>query len=311
MVLRFSVCAGRRPRHEQVADDVPWRVVDVFVTEGEVCIGRRPGCGIELPFPQVSAAHARILRGDGGYRVEDLGSANGTWLGDRRLSSGAPWPIASGDILDLAGVHVRFDGELTSHADAAKETTETLARRLMHDVFSACPPGEPIRLVGVDGPGAGRTLALSALDRSMTVGRGDGCDLVLRDEDVSREHAAFERSTAGVLVRDLGSKNGVSVQGHVLDTVRRLRDGDHVRVGQTTFRFDDPEDRYLRQVQDAVGEGAAAVAVAGDAQIPGVFARQATSANPPQREWLPAVATAVGVLVLLWLAVLVLALAFG
>jgi pSer/pThr/pTyr-binding forkhead associated (FHA) protein len=304
MVLRFSVCAGRRPRHEQVVDDGPWRVIDVAVAEGEVRIGRKPGSGIELPFPQVSATHLRVIGDKTGFRVEDLGSANGTWLGDRRLSTRKPRPIAPGDILDVAGIRVRFDGELPTHAAAAGEDTETFARRLLNDVFSACPPGEPIQLVGIDGPGAGRTLAFSPIERSMTVGRGETCDVVLRDEDVSREHAAFERDSAGVSVRDLGSKNGVIVQGQVLDAVRRLRDGDHVRIGQTMFRFDDPEDRYLRQVRQAIDQPPAA---APEASV----ASEAASAKPPARQWLPAVATAVGILVLLWLVVLVLALAFG
>jgi hypothetical protein len=50
-------------------------------------------------------------------------------------------------------------------------------------------------------------------------------------------------------VRDLGSKNGVELDGERIVDVARLRDGQLVVVGSTRLRLDDPEDRYLRQMQ--------------------------------------------------------------
>jgi predicted component of type VI protein secretion system len=74
--------------------------------------------------------------------------------------------------------------------------------------------------------------------------------LVVPDDDISREHAEFERRWDGVFVRDLDSKNGVLLMGERLAGERRLSDGDVLRLGQTTFRLEDPEDRYLRQLQE-------------------------------------------------------------
>ena len=54
------------------------------------------------------------------------------------------------------------------------------------------------------GPLRGQSLALALPDRPYRVGRSPDCDLVLPDDDVSREHAAFERRWQGVFVRDLG-----------------------------------------------------------------------------------------------------------
>jgi pSer/pThr/pTyr-binding forkhead associated (FHA) protein len=82
------------------------------------------------------------------------------------------------------------------------------------------------------------------------VGRASTCALVLADEDVSREHAAFERRWSGVEVRDLGSKNGIEVDGVRVEVTARLRDGQVVLVGNTRLRCEDPEDRYLRQMQE-------------------------------------------------------------
>ena len=53
-------------------------------------IGRSTDCQLILDDDYVSTRHARIYRSDGGYLVEDLGSTNGTYLNNERLSSPAP-----------------------------------------------------------------------------------------------------------------------------------------------------------------------------------------------------------------------------
>ena len=50
-------------------------------------------------------------------------------------------------------------------------------------------------------------------------------------------------------MRDLGSKNGVIVDGQRIDGPWRLHDGDKVILGNTELRIEDPEDRYLRRMQ--------------------------------------------------------------
>jgi pSer/pThr/pTyr-binding forkhead associated (FHA) protein len=100
--------------------------------------------------------------------------------------------------------------------------------------------------------------------------------LVVPDDDISREHAEFERRWDGVFVRDLGSKNGVLLMGERVASERRLSDGDVLRLGQTTFRLDDPEDRYLRQLEEVEGR-------AGQAVTAGAGAGPAPSGGPDGR----------------------------
>jgi pSer/pThr/pTyr-binding forkhead associated (FHA) protein len=93
-------------------------------------------------------------------------------------------------------------------------------------------------------------------DRRYLAGRANGCDLVLSSEHVSREHAAFVRRWDGVVVFDLGSSNGVLVNGHPIAGDLKLADGDRIDVGPVVLRLTDPEDRYLRRMERLASEPA-------------------------------------------------------
>ena len=78
-----------------------------------------------------------------------------------------------------------------------------------------------------------------ALARAVTrIGRGDDTDLRIDDPGISRHHAELRRSGGDVTVVDLGSTNGVVVDGQRVDG-HRLRDGAQVRLGSTTMTFHD------------------------------------------------------------------------
>jgi pSer/pThr/pTyr-binding forkhead associated (FHA) protein len=292
------------------------RWVEIPCETGEVVIGRHAGATIELPFSVVSGRHARLFHVDDSYRIEDLGSANGTWLGGRRLLSNVSEVIAVGETIGIAGIDVVFEGELPcAGQNPLPESTATLSRRLVHDIFETCPPAECARLVVLEGPAQGRELVLAALGRAFLIGRGNHCDLALQDDDVSREHAALERSADGIVARDLGSKNGVEVQGQRIAGPRHLCDGEIVRVGETYLRVIDPEQRYLRQMQEADAH------LIADSVTPLLEAKPTIGANllaghpsatvPVRQSRMPVVAVAMATTVLLSLLSLVLALAFG
>ena len=57
----------------------------VALKDLELVIGRRSDCGLVLEGPDVSKNHARVVEAEEGYILEDLGSANGTFLNGRRI----------------------------------------------------------------------------------------------------------------------------------------------------------------------------------------------------------------------------------
>ncbi len=68
------------------------------------------------------------------------------------------------------------------------------------------------------------------LDRDrITIGRAPDCDIVILERQVSRYHVRIERDGEGYLLRDLGSKNGTTVNDEpVRGQPYRLRDGDEI-----------------------------------------------------------------------------------
>ena len=83
----------------------------------------------------------------------------------------------------------------------------------------------------------GRELLLNSAP--LTIGRSAQNDLGLGgDEFASARHARFEPRRDGVWVEDIGSTNGTYVNGARLESARKLKPGDVVRIGETDFRFD-------------------------------------------------------------------------
>jgi len=66
---------------------------------------------------------------------------------------------------------------------------------------------------------------------ALTVGRSPDNDWVLDDTSISRRHARFEWDGDGLSVRDLGSKNGTSLNGAALLEPARVRPGDQLILG--------------------------------------------------------------------------------
>lgn len=76
-----------------------------------------------------------------------------------------------------------------------------------------------------------------ALSRATTrIGRGTEADLRIDDPGISRQHAELRRSGGDVTVVDLGSTNGVVVDGERVAQAR-LRDGSRIMLGNTTVVF--------------------------------------------------------------------------
>lgn len=63
------------------------------------------------------------------------------------------------------------------------------------------------------------------------IGRSTECQLSLDDPLVSRRHAVLNVESGGAAIQDLGSRNGVYVNGRKIDGSAPLADGDRITIG--------------------------------------------------------------------------------
>ena len=71
------------------------------------------------------------------------------------------------------------------------------------------------------------------------IGRSRECDIVLQDSNVSRRHAEIRPTGGdGWTIADLGSTNGVKVNGRAIATATPLQAGDQIAVGTVDVRFE-------------------------------------------------------------------------
>jgi hypothetical protein len=95
----------------------------------------------------------------------------------------------------------------------------------------ARPAGPRLRLVD----GGGRQFPLGV--GSTVIGRGDQTHLRLLDVGMSRRHARLDYDGTQVVLTDLGSTNGTTVNGQRISAVA-LNAGDLIQLGTTTLRLE-------------------------------------------------------------------------
>jgi pSer/pThr/pTyr-binding forkhead associated (FHA) protein len=87
---------GRRGKPSKVLVlDEKGRKIGSHRLGGTIQIGRAPSCQIRLDDTYISQLHAKISDRNGSWVVEDLGSTNGTYLNQRKLS--VPTELSPGD----------------------------------------------------------------------------------------------------------------------------------------------------------------------------------------------------------------------
>jgi hypothetical protein len=96
--------AGTRPGRPSA--QVIWDDKAFVLAEGENILGRDEAARVCLDWPGVSRQHARIVVAGGKATLEDLGSKNGTFLREERIT--APTPLADGESFRLGRLLLEF-----------------------------------------------------------------------------------------------------------------------------------------------------------------------------------------------------------
>lgn len=188
----------------------------VRLPEGATRMGRAEDNEVVLADVGVSRRHAQVYVSRTEVTVEDLGSGNGTYYNGYRVQSQA---IQDGDevVVDPFVLQFRIRGKGQARSDAAPR------------------PATQANLEVVVGTGlAGTNYPITS--RGLSIGRSEDRDVVIPDPAASRHHAQISMQGADYVLRDMGSSNGIYVNG-VRVRECTLADGDMLRIGNTEMRF--------------------------------------------------------------------------
>ncbi|MAG57287.1 MAG: hypothetical protein CMJ83_13420 [Planctomycetes bacterium] len=190
-------------------------------------LGRTSHNDIALKVAEASRHHCKFIEEKGSWHVEDLGSSNGTQVNGRKVSK---FELQDGDVIQIGNVSLRFlDMEVESSEPDVEWGEDEISLDDEHFLVlgGAKREGEVVKLP----------------DGRITIGRNAKHPIVLKDKSVSGDHAEIVRDGATVTVKDLGSSNGIYVDGRKV-TEMELRSGDVVRFGAIpcTYGLGDPAD---------------------------------------------------------------------
>jgi hypothetical protein len=103
---------------------------------GSITLGRRADNHIVIDDPMISRHHARITQQGSAFLLEDMGSANGTWVNNVRITS--PVSLRPGDLIGLSQEVLLV---LSDQPQADETMYDASARRV--SVPAAVPPSPP------------------------------------------------------------------------------------------------------------------------------------------------------------------------
>jgi len=79
-----------------------------FLNQEQMIIGRDPAADISIVDQGISRKHARVAKKDGKVQLFDLGSANGTFINDKKIAPNEPNTLAKEDMIKLGSSILKF-----------------------------------------------------------------------------------------------------------------------------------------------------------------------------------------------------------
>jgi hypothetical protein len=128
------------------------------------------------------------------------------------------------------------DGAATPDAPASEPAPG------MTQIYQSGPPTAPAAALDLEAVATRAFLVNGADRRELTgdravIGRSRECDVQIADPNVSRQHAELRREGGGFVIVDLGSTNGIEVNGRRVKRAT-LEPGDRISIGQTDLVFE-------------------------------------------------------------------------
>lgn len=173
------------------------------LVKSKVVLGRSSSCDIQLPYSTVSGMHCELEYHDGFWSVRDLGSRNGLRVDGVPHQQCRLFPRARLEIAQCRFV-IAYQAQQSPAPLACNQQAEPLRHRESSSSYRTT-------LGELDPCGGGHSIRLTK--PTLIVGRSRECDIAVCDSTVSSRHCQLEFKNEYWFVTDLGSRNGVRVNG--------------------------------------------------------------------------------------------------
>jgi type III secretion system YscD/HrpQ family protein len=232
-----------------IAEEGPLAGLIVRFEEGEEWIlGRDPDeVAIVLEDPMVSRKHVICRLTAEGYILENLSSVNPVTQNGKVITE--PVLLREGDILQIGSTFFRFSEKTPSFVEPYEEAhlpmeeAEVIEEKEDLSSVNVEAMGEIRWLLKViSGPNSGAEFAMHR-GSSYILGKDPNlCDIVFQDLSVSRQHARLVVDDENqIFIEDLGSRNGVLINGELITDKRPISSQDLISLGTTSFLMIDRE----------------------------------------------------------------------
>ena len=229
-VVILSTCVislfRKRPRlHKlaQLVDQNNGKVIDI--DRWETSIGKSKSNDIVFPMPNVSRYHAVIAKKRKEWVITDTFSKTGVEVNGEKIDTSCV--ISDGDIITIGEIPLKFlcaealsaesKSQMRNEANELKKNNKNIAYAVLVDVKTH----RPVYLRSKD----------------VLIGRGDECDIQIKIDTVSSQHARIHLTSHGWALSDLNSHNGTKLNGRYISQPQLIFDEDLVTFGDRVFIF--------------------------------------------------------------------------
>ncbi|MFI5334536.1 MAG: type III secretion system inner membrane ring subunit SctD [Chlamydiales bacterium] len=217
-----------------IAEEGPLTGVILPFEEGEEwVIGRDPDAAtLVLEDPMVSRRHVIVHATSEGYLLENLSSVNPATQNGKLVTESVL--LHEGDILQIGSTFFRF----TTKKPIYEEEMGGIAPSFEKGLDDAALESTETRwlLKVITGPNAGAEFAMRKGGTYIVGKDPNACDIIFHDLSVSRQHAKLNvDDEENIFIEDMGSRNGVLVNGEPITEKHQISSQDLVALGTTTF----------------------------------------------------------------------------
>ena len=215
-------------------------IKEMPLSQDTLTIGRKEGNDLVIDNQAVSGFHARILREDQDFVIEDLNSLNGTFINGRKVSR---YVLKNSDVVLIGNHTIEFFSEKPSDAEAQRPVVKG---RSMEETMVLAPADqkkilvstEKLEVLGgfiiIEGSTEKRDYLLK--DRITTIGKDDAALIRTKGFFAPKVAALVNRRKEGYFITPSGGKD-LKVNGQTAAQRHDLKDGDVVEVGDLKMQF--------------------------------------------------------------------------